>query len=241
MSSVREEIEAVRKKVDVYLGMGRFDSAEKILKAALTDFGQAANLLNLLGLVYHKQSRLPEAVMQFRRAVEANPAFVEAILNLSATLCDLSEYDEAQRIFLRAKAPVAMKQQVPELVLGRIANQHAVCGHLYEESELYLDAIREYKKALSIFSKMSDVKLALGRVFFITGKLEESKQEFEELIRIDSNSAGPRVWLGIIYYRLGSLDLARQQWIIANKNSPYDLSSKAYVKIAAEWPTRESQ
>jgi tetratricopeptide (TPR) repeat protein len=238
MSSSRDEIQAIRKKVDVYVTMGRFDAAEKLLKSSIADYGDAANLLNLLGLVYLKQSRLPEAVSYFRKAVNANPKFVESILNLAVTLCDLSEYDEAQQVFLQAKASISPKQPVPELVLGRLANQHASCGKLYEENSMHHDAIREYRKALSVFAKMPDVKLSLGKLLLQTGKLDEAKSEFEELVRMDPDSPNPRIWLGITYYKFGFLDLAAQQWGLANKSFPFDFSAKAYAKISATWQAR---
>ena len=240
MASDREEIESVKKRVDAYLAMGRLDSAEKLLKSALADFGTAANLLNLLGLVYHKQSRLPEAVSYFRKSTEANPEFVEATLNLAATLCDLSEYDEAQQVFKTLKELGPSRHQIPKLILGRIASQHANCGKLYEESGLHYEAIVEYKKATSLYPKMPDVKLALARLYLLTGKLEESKLELEDVVRIDPNFPAARVWLGVVYYKLGQLDLAKQQWNIANKYSPYDAYAKAYARISTQWAASDS-
>ncbi len=234
MLAVREEIATIQKKVEVYLSLGRFDSAEKLLKTAITDFGAFANLLNLLGLIYHKQSRLPEAVAHFRKAIDANPKFVEAILNLSITLCDLSEYDEAQKVFSLAKSTVSAKQQIPELVMGRLANQHAACGKIYEQNEIYTEAIREYKKALSIFGRMTDVRMSLARLNLLIGKVEDAKLEFEELIRMEPNLTAARVWLGVVYYKLGALDLAKQQWNIAIKTSPYSQTARAYLHISEQ-------
>src|SRR3954453_3141286 len=101
MTPSRAELAEIRKKVALYLSVQRFDAAEKLLRATLTDYGPLANIHNLLGVTFHKQSRFVEALKEFNRALAVNPDFVEAALNLTATLCDLSRYDEAKTVFAR--------------------------------------------------------------------------------------------------------------------------------------------
>jgi tetratricopeptide (TPR) repeat protein len=231
----RAEIAEVRKKVGLYLSVGRFDAAEKLLKATLSDFGPLANVHNLLGVTYHKQSKFVDALREFNRALTANPDFVEAALNLAATLCDLSRYDEARAVFQRLSEQVNPKKRQPNLVLGRLANQHAANGAAYEESGMHADAIGEYRKALSLFERMPDVKLALAKLYVRVGQHDKARQEFEEIVRMSPDVAGAHTWLGILYYKLGRRDLARRHWEKAQQVDPNDLSSRAYLKLSRDW------
>jgi len=235
MSSLRDEIVTIKGKVDVYLEVGRFDTAEKLLKATLADYGHIANIHNLLGVTYHKQSKFNEAISEFRLAIACNPDFVEASLNLAATLCDLSQYGNAQKVFSKLETAVSPHKKIPNMFLGRIANQHAICGNMYAECKMNPEAIREFKSALSLYPQMPDVKLSLAKLYLKIGKTDEARLELEDLVRIDPNLSGARVWLGIVYYKLGQQDMARHQWETTHKNFPSDLSSRAYQSIVSNW------
>src|SRR5690606_25479675 len=129
----------VQNKVKFYLSVHRFEAAEKLIKAKLATLGNIAVLLNLLGIIYHRQSRFPEAITYFSKALKVNAQYVEAAVNLAATLCDLSRYDEANEVFAKlseatGESDAKGNRVIPELIKGRIANQHAENGKLYEIS-----------------------------------------------------------------------------------------------------------
>ena len=232
----RGEIAEVRKKVDLYLSVNRFDAAEKLLKATLTDHGSLANVHNLLGVTYHKQSKFVDALKEFNKALATNPDFVEAALNLAATLCDLSRYDDARQVFAHLQTQVNPKKRQPDLVLGRLANQHVENGRAYEESGMPGDAILEYKKALSLYERMPDVRLSLAKLYVRVGQNDKAKQEFEEIVKLSPEIPGAHTWLGILYYKLGRKDLAKRHWEKAQQVDPNDLASRAYIKLSREWP-----
>ncbi len=235
MNPSRVEIAEIKKKVALYLSVNRFDAAEKLLRAALADYGPLANVHNLLGVTFHKQSRFPEALIEFNRALVANPEFVEAALNLSATLCDLSRYEEARQVFTRLSEQVNPRKRQPSLVLGRLANQHVANGAAYEESGMTGDAIQEYKKALSLFERMPDVKLTLAKLYVRSGQVDRARQEFEDIVKMAPASAEAQNWLGILYYKLGRRDLAKRHWEKAQQANPNDLTARAYIKLSRDW------
>ena len=232
----RSEIAEVRRKVSLYLSVNRFDAAEKLLKATLTDHGSLANVHNLLGVTFHKQSKFVDALKEFNKALAANPDFVEAALNLAATLCDLSRYDEARGVFTQLTAQINPKKRQPGLVLGRLANQHVTNGQSYEDTGMFGDAIQEYRKALSLYERMPDVKLALAKLYVRVGQNDKAKQEFEEIVKISPELPDAHTWLGILYYKLGRKDLAKRHWEKAQQVDPNDMTSRAYLKISREWP-----
>ena len=235
MSQLRTELAEIQKKVGLYLSVGRFDAAEKLLRATLADYGSLANIHNLLGVTFHKQSKFSDALKEFTKAIKANPQFVEAALNLSATYCDLSRYDEAREVFSGVVSQINPRKRLPDLVLGRLANQHARNGALYEQSGMLADAIQEYRRALALFPKMPDVQIALGKLYFRSGQTEKAQREFEDLIRGSTEIPEANTWLGIIYYKLGRREDARRQWEKAQAVQPSNPAAKAYMKLARDW------
>lgn len=237
MTPSRLEIGEIRRKVQLYLSVNRFDAAEKLLKATLSDFGPLANIHNLLGLTYHRQSKFAYALKEFNRALAANPEFVEAALNLSATLCDLSLYDQAREVFARLTQQISPRRRQPGLVLGRLANQHAANGRAYEDSGMLPEAIQEYKRALSLFERMPDVRLGLAKIYVRMGQLDKAREEFETVVKSNPELAAAQTWLGILYYKQGRKDLARRHWEKAQQSDPNDNAARAYLRLAREWAT----
>jgi tetratricopeptide (TPR) repeat protein len=225
----------------LYLSVNRYDAAEKLLKATLADYGPLANIHNLLGVTYHKQSKFPEALREFNKAFAANPEFVEAAMNMAVTLCDLSCYDEAREVYSDIQKRISQRKKQPSLVLGRLANQHAQNGKAYEESGMYTDAVGEYRKALTLFERMPDVKLSLAKLYFRLGQHEKARQEFEEIIKMDPEMPGVRIWLGILYYKLGRLGEARKQWEKASQIDVDELAAKAYLRLSSGWASDKNQ
>lgn len=232
----RDELNSIVNKVNLYVSVQRYDAAEKLIRAAISDYGHLANMYNLLGVTYHRQSRFVEALDEFRRAISINPSYVEASLNLAATLCDLSRYEEAREIFNNVQSQTNPSKRQPDLILGRLANLHAASGKLYRQSNMHADAIREYRKALSLFERMPDVKLDLARLYMQIGQLDKAQTEFEDLIRHFPEVSEARTWLGVLYLKLGRTEQARDQWLKVQQTDPNDLISRAYLRMSNTRP-----
>lgn len=229
---LRRELQDVQAKIRLYLSAGRPDAAEKIAKATLNDHGPLANIHNMLGVVYHSQSRFPEAIREFQKSIQVNPAFIEAGLNLVATLCDLGRYDDARRVHTQLMTHVPQGRKQTQLVLGRIANGHAKNGRMYEEGGMTQDAIHEYRRALALFERMPDVRLALARALVKVGQRDKALMELEDLVKRDPSSIDGRVELGILYFKLGRAADARSQWEAARQLDPSNRVARTYLRLA---------
>lgn len=229
---IREEVIEIKKKVSFYLNIGRFDAAEKLLKSTIAEYGPLANIYNLLGTTFHRQSRFPEAIEYFRKSIESNPNYIEANINLAATLCDLSRYEEAQKVFEQIDRSIEKTTNQPLMILGKIANAHSETGKLYEEAGMYRDAIREYSAALKLFKPLQDIQLRLAQLYLKINNLSDAQKCFEELLQLSPNHSVARSGLGIVQFKQGRRDLAIQSWSTAFKFTPQDHTAKAFHHLA---------
>jgi tetratricopeptide (TPR) repeat protein len=225
----------VKNKVLFYLGMQRYDAAEKLLKATLTEFQKNAALFNLLGLTYHKQSKFPEAIKQFKTALQINPNYIEAALNLVGTLCDVSKYEEAREVYGSLSATMNEQLKIPNLIVGRLANQHAENGRVYDQAGLFDRAIAEYKKALDLFPKLADVRFELARLYLQEGILDKARSELESLIAVYPDMNKALNLLGVIYFKAGRQDLAKTAWSRSAQSNPDDATSRILMRATETW------
>jgi tetratricopeptide (TPR) repeat protein len=171
-----------------------------------------ANLHNLLGVTFHRQSKFADAVVQFTKALKINKNYIESGLNLAATFCDLGKYDDAKAVFNEINSLTPTNKRQPDLIYGRLANQHAECGKLYEQSGLISEAMSEYKRALALFERMPDVRLSLGKLLFRNGQIDRAVIEFQTVCNQFPDEHEAYLWSGISNWKKGNSDLARRQW-----------------------------
>lgn len=228
--------EELRAKVRLYLEVSRFDIAEKLVRQSIEDEGDLAHLHHLLGLVFHKQSRFPEALQCFRTAVRINPSYIEASLNLVVTLCDLSQYEDALRIFQDLKQHNDFQLQVPRLVLGRIASLHTQSGHGYSEAGMMPEAIQEYRKAITIFPRLTEARLSLARLYMRSKEPHKAKKELDDILKLQPTEPEAHVLLGLVHESLGERSLAKDSWTRARQSAPGHPAAKILLDL-----TRNSQ
>jgi len=229
---LREDLAEIQKRVQIYLSVGRYDAAEKLLKIALDEFGNAANIRNLLGVTYHRQSKFKDALEQFQQALNQNPDYTETILNMAVTLADLGLYDDSSVFFQKAESTVNSEHGVPSLVLGRLANHHAHLGELYEHSNMKQEALDEYRKALHLYPEMPDIRLKLSRLLIELRDFEGARKELKRLEDSSRYAGISGLWLGVIHYLSGSKVQAAELWQQAKKLRPNDRVSRAYSSFA---------
>ncbi|MFY7928023.1 MAG: tetratricopeptide repeat protein [Oligoflexus sp.] len=230
LSRHRRQLTEVQDKVLVYIRLQRFQAAEELLKTSLDEHGPLANLLNLMGLVHHRQSQFVQAIEYFEKARTANPRFVEASLNLAVTLSDLGFYDQSERLFHEIQALLSEGQNLPDLILGRLANLHNRTAHGYEQAGLLQEAATEYVKALNIFPRMPDIRLRLAKLYLRMGSYHQSQEQLHVLLEENPGHAECLNLLGTLAYRMGDVDAAFRFWQKTQNNHPHDKTSRTYLR-----------
>src|SRR5687768_769318 len=79
-----------------------FEKAEPLLRGILEQVMRFADVHNMLGVIAHERKDFNEAEVCFSKALELNPSYTEAALNLAVTYNDLGKFDLARQVHERA-------------------------------------------------------------------------------------------------------------------------------------------
>ncbi len=211
--------------------------AEKLylqLIALIPDGG--SDIYNNLGLIKHHAGDYGKSISYFKKAVEINPHFTEAALNLTIAYNDTEQFEEAEKIFSRAAEYVhgedGTEKKLDPYIQGKLANEHFRLGNIYFEIGLLDDAEEQYRKTLSMRPNFVDVITRLGITLREKGLFNEAIDTFHMAKTIKPEYTPSMIHLGITYYSNGFLDLAQQEWEAVKKIDPSGKDVKVYLSLA---------
>jgi tetratricopeptide (TPR) repeat protein len=208
------EFDVTFEKASKLFEAGRYPEAEDLYLKLIAGGGSGyADIYNRLGLITAFQGQIETAAEWFHKAVQANPRYTEACLNLAVTCADLSRYDDAQHAYDEAARLVSEAPRSTDLyVRGRLANEHASLGDRYANLGLYDEALDEYRKALGLCPTFPDIITKVGVVLREQGAYDEAIRVFLRAKELSPEFTPATIHLGITYYMSGFPDLAREEW-----------------------------
>ncbi|VAX27594.1 hypothetical protein MNBD_NITROSPIRAE03-1696, partial [hydrothermal vent metagenome] len=185
-----------------------------------------------LGVISYLKGELNEAVDYFEKALQLNPRYTEASLNLAITYNDLGEFERAQEIFsIAAQVAHPTPGTLDPFVAGKLANEHYKIGNIYLDFGMNDEAIEEYRKALKLSPKLPDVHTKLGIALRNMDRYEEAIIHFNSAKEINPAYGQAWVQLGITYYMKGLTGLAIEEWEKAFEQNPKLEEAKKYLHL----------
>ncbi len=214
---------------------GDYAKAEQYLAAAVGQEARFADLYNMLGVVYHDQSRFAEAEEAFEEALKINPIYTEAALNLSVTYNDRGKYEEARQIYMRVLNNSANQpRSLDPFAQGKLANMHAELGVAYASLGLYAEAVNELQAALDLCPGFVDIRTRLGGVLRDMGLYDKAIREYRRAIEERAGYVPARLGLFLTLYAAGQRDLARSEVKDVLARDPENRVAKAYLRMVGE-------
>jgi tetratricopeptide (TPR) repeat protein len=211
---------------------GKLAEAQELFVALIDINPNFADVLNKLGYIASMDDDLYKAVMYFNRALEINPTYTEASLNLTITLNDLGEVEKAQQEIERlSKTTGVTEGQLDPFVAGKIANEHFKLGNLYTDFNRVDDAILEYRKALSLKGGLVDIRTALAESLRKKGQYDDALSELHSVLDDNKHYAPAWVQLGLTFQMMGNKAKAIEVWKTALKHNPNLKEAKSFLKI----------
>lgn len=211
-----------------------YDKAEHFLLKVLAQGGNRfADVHNMMGVIHHDKGRLEEAREEFKRALEQNPSYTEASLNLAVTYNDLGEYEKAQQVYKSAMLRDARgPNEVDGFAKGKIANLHAELAQAYLDVGMPNEAVQEYRDAIRLCPQFADLRVRLANVYRQMNDLQAARYELEEAMRVRPRFVPARVAMGVLLLVSGQRQKALEQWEEVLKMEPENKSAQMYLRMA---------
>lgn len=209
-----------------------YGAAEGYLLAVLAHTQSFADVYNMLGVIQHDRGDFQEARRRFEKAVEINPNYTEAALNLAVTYNDLGLYAEARSAYGEVRKLAQSESRLPDpFASKKIANMHGEIALAYAEFGMLHEAVAEYRKALRLAPTFADLRTRLGNVLRELGDLDGAKMEYREALRQNAKYVAAHVALGITQVTQGRRDEARECFEHALAIDSQNKSAQMYLRI----------
>jgi tetratricopeptide (TPR) repeat protein len=219
----------------VELGKKHFESrnyarAEQYFQRILKSGARYADVLNMLGIIYHADGKFNNAINSFEEALEINPQYAEATLNLAVLYNDLGEFKKAKALYARIQDRKGSTDLDP-ILKGKIANMHAHLGDVYRGIGKFADAIDEYKKALKLSPAYADIRTKLGISYRENSQKDLALKEFSETLKHKPGYRAAQVQLGLTYYLSNQKDKASKTWKEALAKDKDNKVVQSYLRL----------
>jgi len=191
-----------------------------------------ADVHHLIGVSLSLLGRPEEALIQFARALELNPRYLEALIHQGLVLTELGRSDEAEEAFQRAVESTAPSSAgLPAPVAARLANQHAELGDAYAEAGALARAIEQYEHALELGPGFQDLRYRMARVMLEAGRPLEAREALEEVLASRPNFVDAEAALGLAHFLSGDGVGARDVWRACLARRPENARVEAYLAM----------
>ncbi len=209
-----------------------FDQAERMLRDVLAEHDKYADVHDMLGVICHSRGNFVAAEHHFERALELNPSYTEAALNLAVTYNDRGKYDKAKEIYAKIKAgPAGLGPSLDPFARGKIANMHAAVGEAYADAGLAREAILEYQSATRLCPEFSDLQVRLAALHRQVGDLPAAKASYEAALAARDAYVPARLGLGITLFSMGDTTAAEREWKRVLELDADSSQAKLYLRM----------
>jgi tetratricopeptide (TPR) repeat protein len=183
-------------------------AAQKV--SAIADQQQKAPYYELLGGIYAGMGKVPDAEINYKKALEKDPKSVSPVAALAA-------------LYIQAgKLPEAL-QKLNEVIekTPTNANAYATRGMVYESQGKPEDAKTNYRRALELDPNSDVAANNLAYMLAEEGKELEAALGWAQAVkRRHPDSSAVADTLGWVYYKFGNYALARDQMQFALSKDP---------------------
>lgn len=209
-----------------------FDKAEQLLRTVLTEEDRFADVHDMLGVIAHSRADFLAAEKHFSRALEINPTYTEAALNLAVTYNDRGKYEKAREVYSRIKVgKVGTTAGLDPFARGKIANMHADLGTAYHDAGLLREAVAEFEKATQLCPEFADLQTTLGNYLREAGDHEAARERYERALEAKDRYLPALLALGVTLLALGDAPAAEAAWQRAVEVDGDNAQARMYLRM----------
>ncbi len=176
---------------------GRLAEADAIYREILHEDANQPVALHLSGLIAHQKGDQDTAVALIQRAIEVNPAYFEAHVNLCAVLKGLARFDEAILIYRQA---LSINPQAADVSYD--------LGLVLQDTHRLEEAIAAYKRAIEIKPDYFEAHNNLANIYKKLNRFARAESHYRKALTIETSTAELHANLGNMLVKLGRLEEA---------------------------------
>ncbi len=230
---LKKKVQQSPEEIQTYFNQGReFEINGKLLEAERT-FKEILRLnpkfhkaYIQLGMLYQKQKRFGDAVVEFKKALEIEPSSI-AHKNLGIAFTKLGKNRKAVKEF---EAVIEMNPNSEDIhfLLGKVLFNNKLDNHQR--------VIEEFKKALKANPQRWEASFALGLVYKSQKLFKDAISHFSKVVAIRPSFADAHYQLGHMYIAIKDGKAAithllkAEELYIRNKNKQKVEQTKKYLK-----------
>ena len=181
-----------------HYGRSEYDKAEYLLKQVVSKTDRFADVYNMLGVISYSRGDFKHAEASFERAVQLNPSYTEALLNLMVAYNDLGRYEDARKIYGKVRRVGSSSGEPDPFAKGKIANMHADLSQAYQDAGMRPDAIVELEKAVRLCPTFADLRTRLATLYRDAGDNARAKEQLGAAKQANPNYLQARTVLAVI-------------------------------------------
>jgi tetratricopeptide (TPR) repeat protein len=210
-----------------------FDKAEYLLRQVVAKTDRYADVYDMLGVIAHGRGDFVQAERYFEKAVQLNPNYTEAQLNLMVTYNDLGKYDQARKLYATIRSRGGDKGAKSDpFAKGKIANMHAETSQAYQDAGMLVEAIVELEKAVALCPQFADLRTRLAVLVRDSGDVVRARAEFEAAKNANPRYLQARVLLGVLLLSLAENEAAIREFQEVLEMDPENKSAQTYLRLA---------
>jgi len=214
--------EVISKLVDEgkrYFDRQAYAAAETIFRQVIRRGYRYADIHQMLGVIAFHKGDYEHAVQYLESALEINPDYTEAMLNLVVVFNELGRYDDARALSEQFAVPGSSeefgetntaKNRTDGYAMGKIANMHKRTAEAYLDLGLLSAAIREYRNALSLCPNFHDIRILLAKSLRQSGQLDEALIEYQYIISAKPDHDNSLIEQAMTLFKQGHHQQAKQ-------------------------------
>jgi len=191
---------------------GMYAEALNELRMAIGEGKEYPDVYNMMGLCNSMCSDYKVAVSYYQKALELNPAYEEARLNLLITLSDLGRYKEAdtELAVMLASTKKIRPDELSPAIKARLAEGYRELAALELEMGRIEQAERLINEAVELAPSYVDLLVFRGKILRRGGRLSEAEEILEKAITINPNYQNGQLELGLVHFQQGAYDTAQE-------------------------------
>lgn len=185
----------------VFYLKGDLDRSAQLIGRAIDAGLNKAEVYNDLGIVYSQIGKFFQAEQCFKKAMELNPDFEYAVVNLSSLYINLDRYDEALRL-------IDDHAECRSLSIDLVFNR----GLALELKEMFDMAIKEFDRILARQKSNFKALYHKGYCYLNMGDIYKARECFQRCLKMDPDNEKLHTFVALTYAIEGKITEAIDIW-----------------------------